>query len=289
MAKSARVDNTRLKELEAAQAAAERKRRLAIAGSATAVVVVVIAVVIFAALRAPKESQTSAKTSGTVSDVLAKDLASVPASAYDVVGVGTAQGNIIKAKTGDVALKNGKPRIVYVGAEFCPFCASERWALVTALSRFGTLTGLDYALSSASDNPASVPTVSFKDAKYTSDYLSFEAYEVSDRDQKPLQTLPDDVAALQKADDPQGSIPYIFFAGKAFQSGSIYDGSVLGSKPQDTIAAQVTDPTTAIAKGVLGGANLTTARLCTLTDNKPTDVCTSAGVKAAAVAAGTGQ
>ncbi len=289
MAKSGREDNERVRQLKAAQAAAERRRRLAIAGSATAVIVVVIAVVIFAALRAPKATQTSAKSSGTVSDVLAKDLSGVPASAYDAVGVGTAQGNVIKAKAGDVVLKDGKPRIVYVGAEFCPFCASERWSLVTALSRFGTFTGLDYALSSASDTPASVPTVSFKDAKFTSDYLSFESYEVSDRDQKPLQTLPDDVAALQKADDPQGSIPYIFFAGKAFQSGSIYDGSVLGDNPQDTIAAQVTDPTTAIAKGVLGGANLTTARLCTLTDNKPADVCTSAGVKAAAAAAGTGQ
>ncbi|MDQ2756579.1 MAG: DUF929 domain-containing protein [Actinomycetota bacterium] len=289
MAKSARVDNTRLKELKAAQAAAERKRRLTIAGGATAVVVLVVAVVIFAALNAPKGAVTSAKTSGTISDTLAKDLSSVPASAFDAVGVGTAQGSVIKAKTGDITLKDGKPRVIYVGAEFCPYCASERWSLVTALSRFGTFTGLAYGLSSANDNPANVPTLSFKDVKYTSDYLSFESYEVSDRDQKPLQTLPDDVTALQKADDPQGNIPYLSFAGKAFQSGSVYDGSVLGNNPQDTIGAQVSDPTTAIGKGVLGGANVTTARLCTLTGNKPADVCTSAGVKAAAAAAGTGQ
>ncbi|MEO3936625.1 DUF929 family protein [Dermatophilaceae bacterium Soc4.6] len=288
MAKGPRADSARLKELKAAQAAAERKRRLSIAAAATAVVVLVIGAVVFAALKAPKGAVTSAKTSGTISDTLAKALSSVPATAFDTVGLGTAQGNVIKAKTGDVALKDGKPRIVYVGAEFCPYCASERWALVTALSRFGTFTGLDYAVSSANDTPANVPTLSFKDAKYTSDYLTFESYEVSDRDQKPLQKLPDDVAALQKADDPQGSIPYIFYAGKAFQSGSAYDGSVLADSPQDTIGTQVGDPTTAISKGVLGAANLSSAKLCALTGDKPAAVCTSAGVKAAA-AAGTGQ
>jgi len=289
VAKSARADNARVKELKAAEAAAERKRRLSIAGAATAVIVLVVAVVVIAALKAPKGAVTSAKTSGTISDTLATALASVPATAYDTVGLGTAQSDVIKARTGDVSLKDGKPRIVYVGAEFCPYCASERWALVTALSRFGTFTGLDYALSSANDTPSNVPTLSFKDAKYTSDFLSFESYEVSDRDQKPLQTLPDDVAALQKADDPQGSIPYIFYAGKAFQSGSAYDGAVLADSPQDAIGAQVGNPTTAISKGVLGAANLTTTRLCTLTGAKPADVCTSAGVKAAAASAGTGQ
>lgn len=284
MAKSARVDNARVKELKRQQQAAERKRRLLIAGAASAVVVVIVVAVIVAALNAPKGAVTSAKTSGTISDALAKNLASVPATAYDTVGLGTAQAGVIKAKTGDVTQKNGKPRIVYVGAEFCPYCASERWALVTALSRFGTFTGLDYALSSANDTPSNVPTLSFLNAKYTSQYLSFESYEVSDRDQKPLQTVPDDVTALQKADDPQGSIPYIYYAGKAFQSGTSYDGTVLDGIAQDTIGSQIVDPTTPVSQGVLGGANLTTARLCQLTGNKPADVCTSKGVMAAAAA-----
>ena len=43
----------------------------------------------------------------------------------------------------DTALtSNGKPEILYIGAEFCPYCAAERWAIAVALSRFGTLSPL---------------------------------------------------------------------------------------------------------------------------------------------------
>ena len=36
----------------------------------------------------------------------------------------------------------GKPEVLYVGAEFCPFCGAERWPLIVALSRFGHFTTL---------------------------------------------------------------------------------------------------------------------------------------------------
>jgi len=32
--------------------------------------------------------------------------------------------------------------VVYIGAEYCPYCAVERWPLIVALNRFGTLTNL---------------------------------------------------------------------------------------------------------------------------------------------------
>lgn len=283
MAKSARVENTRLKELKAQQVASERKRRLLIAGAASAVIVVIIVAVIFAALNAPKGATTSAKTSGTISDTLATSLTSVPAATYNTVGLGSASPTPIKSMTGEVAMKDGKPRMIYVGAEYCPFCAGERWALVTALSRFGTFTGIGYAVSSASDNPASIPTLSLKDAKFTSQYLSFESYEVQDRDGKALQKEPDDVAALQSANGGT-AIPWIYYAGKAYQSGSTVDGSVFGDQAQDPIGATLSDASSAITKSVIGGANLTTARICEITGNKPAEVCSSAGVTAAAAA-----
>lgn len=283
MAKSARVENIRLKELRAQQAAAERKRRLLIALSASAVIVLIIVAVIIGALNKPKGATTSAKTSGTISDELATSLSSVPAATYDAVGLGTASAGPIKSMTGDVTMKDGKPRVIYVGAEYCPYCASERWALVTALSRFGTFTGIEYAVSSPTDNPASIPTLSLKDAKYTSEYLSFESYEVSDRAGKPLQTEPPDVQALQKANGGS-SIPWVYYAGKAYQSGSTVDGTVFGDQAQDPIGAKLSDASSPITKAVIGGANLATARLCQVTGNKPANVCSSAGVTAAAAA-----
>src|SRR5256885_14415418 len=66
----------------------------------------------------------------------------LPASEFDTVGQGTAN-NLIKPISG-AALKgpNGKPEGFYYGAEFCPYCAAQRWPLVIALSRFGTFAGL---------------------------------------------------------------------------------------------------------------------------------------------------
>lgn len=283
MAKSARVDNARLKELKAQQAASEHKRRLLIAASASAVIVLVIVAVVVAGLNRPKGAVTSAKLSGTISDTLAKSLAGVPATTYDTVGLGSASATPIKSMSGTVAMKDGKPRMIYVGAEYCPFCAGERWALVTALSRFGTFTGIEYAVSSATDNPASIPTLSLKDAKFTSQYLSFESYEVQDRDGKALQKEPDDVVALQSANGGT-AIPWIYYAGKAYQSGSTVDGTVFGDQAQDPIGAALSDSSSALTKTVIGGANLTTARICQTTANKPANVCTSAGVTAAAAA-----
>ena len=46
---------------------------------------------------------------------------------------------------------DGKPGVLYIGAEFCPFCATERWAMVNALGRFGTFSGLKITNSSTTD------------------------------------------------------------------------------------------------------------------------------------------
>ena len=74
----------------------------------------------------------------------------------------------------------------------------------------------------------------------------------------------------------------VYYAGKAYQSGSTVDGTVFGTEAQDPIGAALTDPSSALTKAVIGGANLTTARICQTTGNKPANVCTSAGVTAAA-------
>ena len=38
----------------------------------------------------------------------------------------------------------GKPEVLYVGTEFCPYCAAESWSLIVALSRFGQFSGLQH-------------------------------------------------------------------------------------------------------------------------------------------------
>ena len=55
----------------------------------------------------------------------------------------------------------GKPEVLFVGAEYCPFCAAERWPLIVALARFGRFTALHDAVSSAQAVFPSTATFSF--------------------------------------------------------------------------------------------------------------------------------
>jgi hypothetical protein len=100
----------------------------------------------------------------------------VPAATFDAVGAGTAAG--LDTVAGQPALTTGgKPEVLFIGGEYCPFCAAERWALAAALSRSGTLSGLSLIHSSPTDVYANTPTLSFAKASYTSKYLAFVPVE----------------------------------------------------------------------------------------------------------------
>lgn len=68
---------------------------------------------------------------------------------------------------------NGKVSVVYVGGEFCPYCAVERWALVMALEHFGNFTNLGQITS----DELSVPTYKFDGSSYTSSQVNFQPVE----------------------------------------------------------------------------------------------------------------
>ena len=44
--------------------------------------------------------------------------------------------------TGSPLTAKGRPEVLCVGTEYCPYCAAQSWALIVALSRFGMFTGL---------------------------------------------------------------------------------------------------------------------------------------------------
>ena len=81
--------------------------------------------------------------------------------------------------SGTALTANGKPEVLYIGAEYCPYCAAERWAMIVALSRFGTFSGLATVHSAAANGAGeaepypNTPTWTFVNAKYTSQYLTF--------------------------------------------------------------------------------------------------------------------
>lgn len=291
MGKSARAQNARLVELRAQQAKAERRSKLMIAGATVGVVAIVVIALVIAALQGGTD--VTGQSSTALDQATFAKVTSVPAAALDTVGAG-ASDNPPKTIDAPALTKDGKPRVLYVGAEYCPYCATERWPLVVALSRFGTWNNLSASFSAPAPevNP-NTATVSFHGATYSSQYVSFTGYETSTNKQTngqwgKLDTLEgEDLALFQKFNAPpyvqsSGAIPWINLGGTSIQAGASYNSAVILNKTQAEIATALADPTTDIAKGVNGAANVLTAQICKSTNQQPTAVCTAPGVVAAA-------
>jgi hypothetical protein len=298
-AKTRRANNAQAKvaALRAEQAA--RRRRTQLATTAVIAIVAVIAALVTVKLVNGSHTVGGSGTTGSASPAVVKALTSVPLSTYDSVGTGGIPPAFTSLPSGTPALvKDGKPRVLYAGAEYCPFCAAERWALATALSRFGTFTNLGTTASAGGQEYApNTATLSFHGATYTSKYLVFNGYELqSNKVVGNAYTILDtppaaDEVVIQKYDGPpyltkNGAIPFIDYGGKVVSQGTAYDPLLLQGMTRLQIAQAMSDPTSKAGKAIIGTANLITAQLCKLTGNQPGNVCTSAGVTAAANALG---
>lgn len=114
---------------------------------------------------------------------------------------------------------NSKLSFIYIGALYCPYCAMERWAIVMALSNFGTFSGLGN-FSSAEDN---VPTYNFTGSTYTSAKVDFEPVEISNNNAPPNQQTYQTLNSFQNTLYTKygtGSIPFLCLGGSVFRSGS---------------------------------------------------------------------
>jgi hypothetical protein len=282
-----------VRERIAAQQAAERRsamRNKVLAWSA--VVVVLAVVVVFVAIKlSNKNDKASASTlpTGAALAKITSQTTSVPPSTMDAIGTGSVQQPLIPLK-GQPPLKNGgKPEMLYVGAEYCPFCAAERWAMTVALSRFGTFSNLGVTHSDTSDVYPNTNTLTYYKSSYTSKYLSFDPVETTDPNKKTLQTPDSQQQALvSKYDAPpyvssqsQGSIPFVDIGNKYMISGASYSPQVLQGKTWSQISAALSQPSSPIAQGAVGTANMITAAICKTTGNKPSSVCTSKAVTSA--------
>lgn len=206
-------------------------------------------------------------------------ITTLPTSQFEAVGQGTAN-NLIKPVSGTpLTGATGKPLVLYIGAEYCPYCAAERWPLIIALSRFGTFSGLRTTTSSSTDVYPDTPTFSFHGATYTSDYVDFRAVEQTDRDQKPLDTLSAaDQAVYSKYGS--GSIPFVSFGNRYVLNAATYSPDLLGGQSWQPIADELRDPSTPQARAILGSANLITAAICKSTSDRPASVCSTPTIQA---------
>ncbi|MDQ6934318.1 MAG: DUF929 domain-containing protein [Actinomycetota bacterium] len=286
-AKERRAENARQAKVAEIRAAEGRRRaRLQLVFGAVGLVLLVV-VVMVAVKVAGGNHQGGPST--TASSAVVRGATTVPVSVFDKVGAGTAQSPPQRIN-GQPSAPGTLPKVLYVGAEYCPYCAGERWAVAAALSRFGTFKGLGQTFSSSTDVFPSTATLSFHGSSYTSKYVQFNGYEQQDRSGNKLDAVPPkDLRILEKYDSPpfvpassKGSIPFLYVDGKYVISGASYNVGLLQHMTHKAIVKSMADPNTDAGQAIVGTANLLTAAICATTNNKPGNVCTSAGVSAAA-------
>jgi Domain of unknown function (DUF929) len=289
-----KVDASRREKI-AAQRAAERRveqrRRLLIAsGSIIVVIAVVVAFIVIKANNKPATSSSNGPTGSALASVVSK-VTNVPASTLDKVGSGSFTGKIQPVSGATPLTSGGKPEMLYMGAEYCPYCAAERWSMIVALSRFGTFSGLSTIHSSTTDSPANISTFTFHGSSYTSKYLTFTPVEMQTNvldpstGNYPILEKPTAAqqALLTKYDAPPyvssadaGAIPFIYFGGKYVSVGASYDATVLSGLKWNQIAADLSNPDSPVTKAIAGTANHITAAICKMTGNQPASACTAA-------------
>jgi len=254
----------------------QRRRTLAIGG--VAVVLLAVIAIIIVALVNRSSPPKQAASGGLPAGVQAK--LTVPAASFASVGIGSSSAQALKAVTGPALATGGKPEMLYIGAEWCPYCAAERWAMAVALSRFGSFTPLNGVHSSATDSYPNTATLTFYGSTYTSNYLVFTPVENQDVNHNLLQKPTAAQQALWTKYQPPGdSYPFIDI-GNRFVAGVTYDPQVLQGLSWTQIAAALHNPSSPVAKGVLGSANLLTAAICKVNGNAPASVCSAAPIPA---------
>jgi hypothetical protein len=206
-------------------------------------------------------------------------ITTLPQAEFETIGQGTASNPIKPVSGSPLTGSTGQPEVLYIGAEYCPYCAAERWPLIVALGRFGTFSGLQATTSSSSDIYPNTPTFTFRGATFTSQYVDLRAVETKDRNQSPLQSPTAAENQLISRYDTSNSIPFVDFANRYAFAGAMYSPDLLGGLSWQSIASDVQNPDTAQAKAIVGSANLLTAAICKATGDQPAAVCSGAAIQ----------
>ncbi len=250
------------KERDAARnhaAGVSRQRRLALRAGGILVAAVAIAASLLYALRG-----TSGTSTATAAVNLGKPdnaVASPPTSGFSKVGAPLMAGK--------------KPVLLFIGAQYCPHCAGQRWPVVKALSQFGSFSGLRQTSSSDGD----IPTFDLTHSRYTSAFVSFDHKDVEDENYHNLQPLSGQEQALFSRYDTTGSIPLILVGGYAVNGDAYNLADIEGFSFSSLQTALQGQQHKAIVADIDGEANALTAFLCHADGMKPLAVCTRPAVK----------
>jgi len=266
-------------------ALAARHRRNQKLGLVSVVIVVVLVVaLVLVKVGGGGSGSTAAATSpaaGTpVPTALTNKLMSIPLSSLVSApssGVTTSPQTI-----SDPTLKvNGKPDLLFIGAEFCPICATERWAMYVALSKFGTFSPQPGQIHSAVRD-GDISTLTFYKTTYTSPYFTFTPVETTTNqpDGNYYVTLQTPTPAQQKlwVSHTGESFPWLDFGGKMELTSAQYNPNELEGLSFNTIASDIGNNSTQVGADIDASAKVLVQTICsTLTGGQPANVCSAVG------------
>ena len=255
-------------------------------------VVVVTVVASFIILKLNQNTSSSTAAASLASPAVVDAVTNVPNSALAAATVPAGSITLPAPISGASPLMSGsKPVLLYMGADYCPYCAAERWPLVIALSKFGTFSKLHVTSSSSSDVYPNTQTFSFFGSSYSSPYIDFQSVEMQTNvavngNYPTLQTpTAEQNQIFSKYDQPPYAsvatgIPFIDFANKFVISGPSYSPGLLAGLSRASIAGSLTINGTVTNQAILPSANLIIATICKIDNNQPGSVCSMAPVKA---------
>jgi Domain of unknown function (DUF929) len=246
---------------------AEARRRLLVpAGAVTAVLAIVVALV---AVKLTSPHPTASESPAPASVI--RQVMTVPDTTLTRVSAGQPATPLQAVRAAGPPLTiDGKPAIVFISEESCPFCAAERWPLTVALSRFGAWSHLGFTTSSATDVYPSTATLSFRAARYASPDLTLRTTELTDNLGRPLQAQTAlntrligtyDVPPYVNSADQSGAVPFLDIANRYILAGAQYSPQVLAGLSQAQIAAQLHNPSSPVAKAIDGSASVIIAAI----------------------------
>ncbi|GAC1468817.1 MAG: hypothetical protein PVSMB7_17250 [Chloroflexota bacterium] len=184
------------------------------------------------------------------------DVASPPMGSFTHVGSSLYSGS--------------KPELLFIGAQYCPHCAGQRWAIVKALDQFGTFSNV----TSSSNDDGTIPTFDLHNATFSSRYVSFVHRDVQDRSHNQLDSLSPDEQSLFSRYDTSGGIPLVLVGGYGLV-GDGYDLSLIQGKSFGTVqnALQRGASSNPLVPAINAEANSLTAFICHADGMRPHSVC----------------
>jgi len=176
----------------------------------------------------------------------------------------------------DTMRRGGKLFVFFMGAEFSPYCAAERWAIVRSLQKFGQWDGLKQTISAARDQPfLNLPTYDFTNATYNSPHIEFLAREIKDREFKQLQKLLKTEEKLVRKYNPKKEIPFLLIGGRFMQVGSGFPPKIFIGHTFRQTETELKKVESEIRKTIDEEANVISALLCI--SGLPPELCKETG------------